>query len=323
MQRTVGYAGRVSVRCFPRCKRLCDDWGHMGDFPTLRAQYHEQGFVVVRKLLPPATIARLRRHAEEITGPNAQRLPTARLMQTAYARNGAVRLIKVSGLTEADPLFRDVATHHVLVDVVEALLGTRARRYRDVLICKPARTGGALSYHQDSAYWDVEPKALVSCWIGLGDVSEQASCLRVIPKTHLRETDHGTFLRGRYELPRAITRGLRQLVSLAGTGDNPDAGGSEYAWRAKRWVLANSTRYLPVLFDLQDLRIPPRLTADHPERLLPVEAGDVIFFHSLLWHASGPNETDQARFAEIVSFMPHDANVPGSVERWPLARTAR
>ncbi len=289
----------------------------------LRAQYHEQGFVVVRKLLPLATIERLRCHAEDITGTSARHLPTARLLQTAYDRNGAVRLIKASGLTEADPLFRELATTDALVDVVEALLGTRARRYRDVLIRKPARTGGALSYHQDSAYWDVEPKALISCWIGLGDVSEQASCLRVVPGTHRSEVEHGIFLRERHELPRVITRALRRLVSLAGTGDNPDIGGNELAWRAKRWVLAKSTRYLPILFDFQDLRIPPRVTAHSAEQLLPVHAGDVIFFHSLLWHASGPNQTDHARFAEIVSFMPHDAKVPRSVRRSPLARAQR
>ena len=91
-------------------------------------------------------------------------------------------------------MFREVATRPGLVDVIEALLGPGSRRFRDVLVVKPARTGGALSYHQDSAYWDVEPKALVSCWIGLGDVRADGSCLSVVPGTQTREIEHALYL---------------------------------------------------------------------------------------------------------------------------------
>jgi ectoine hydroxylase-related dioxygenase (phytanoyl-CoA dioxygenase family) len=111
-------------------------------------------------------------------------------------------------------------------------------------------------------------------------------------------------------------------VSLSGTGDNPDAtGGSTLAWKAKRWILADTTKYAPVLHDLQDFRIPLEALTDAQEVMLPVEAGDVIFFHSLLWHASGPNRTDVTRFAEIVSFMgPKAAFVGKGGGNFPLAR---
>jgi ectoine hydroxylase-related dioxygenase (phytanoyl-CoA dioxygenase family) len=111
-------------------------------------------------------------------------------------------------------------------------------------------------------------------------------------------------------------------VTVAGTGDNPEAtGGSTLAWKAKRWVLADTTKYAPMLHDLQDFRIPIEALKVADEVLLPVEAGDVIFFHSLLWHASGPNRTDSTRFAEIVSFMgPEAAFVGRGAGRFPLAR---
>ena len=111
-------------------------------------------------------------------------------------------------------------------------------------------------------------------------------------------------------------------MSLAGTGDNPEgAGGSLLAWRAKRWVLAETTKYLPMLFDLQDFRIPPAALTSEREVLLPVQAGDVVFFHSLLWHASGPNRSDVTRFAEIISFMGAAARFVGRGHgQFPLAR---
>jgi len=214
----------------------------MQDAAPLVDEFQRDGFIVVRGLLPRPDVLQLRSHAESLVSSDDPEQPARRYVQTAFNAQGAVKLVKASGLAEHDRLFNAVATCDGLVDVVETLLGPGARRFRDVLVVKPARTGGALSYHQDSAYWDVEPKALVSCWIGLGDVSEQGSCLSIVPGTHRREIEHGLFLRGRYEVPRPITRTLRRLVSLAGTGDNPTgAGGSALAWRAKRWILAETT----------------------------------------------------------------------------------
>jgi hypothetical protein len=283
----------------------------------LRRRYERDGFVVVPDLLPRQLIEDLRLHTEELLAPHDQPM-----VQTAYDAQGAPKLVKASGLAERDPRFEQLASFAPLVDVVEVLLGPGARRFRDVLVVKPARTGGSFSYHQDSAYWDVEPKQLVSAWVALGDVSAEASCLRVVPRTHGELIEHGLFLRGKVALPKPIVRGLRKLVSLAGTGDNPQkSGGNMTIWRLKQLVLARATRFVPALFDLQDYRLAPDLTEHCEEQSLPVRAGDVIFFHSLLWHASGPNRSEQSRYAEIVSFMSAEARYVGrGATHFPLAR---
>jgi ectoine hydroxylase-related dioxygenase (phytanoyl-CoA dioxygenase family) len=288
----------------------------------LRQSFARDGYVVVRSVLPRDEVLRARGHAEALIGGTDE--TSRRYVQTAFDATGGGKMVKASGLAEHDSVFNELATRPALVDVVETLLGTGSRRFRDVMVVKPARTGGALSYHQDSAYWDVEPKALVSAWIALGDVPTEGSCLSVIPGTHVREVDHTIYLRNRYELPKPVTRTLRRLVSLAGTGDNPEgAGGSVAAWKAKRWLLAETTKYAPVLFDLQDFRVPPEAVKKEREVFLPVEAGDVIFFHSLLWHASGPNQSETTRIAEIISFMGPTARFVGrGAGNFPLARRA-
>lgn len=230
--------------------------------------------------------------------------------------------MKISSLAENDPKFHELGTSTPLVDIIETLLGAGARRFRDVMIVKPGQTAGGFSYHQDSAYWDVEPKALVSAWISLGDVAENGSCLKIVPGTHLSLAEHGLFLRGRYAVPRPVTRMLRWFASLAGTGDNPDVTGNKALWKLKRLVLATATRFAPILFDLQDFRVPPPAVDKGREQLVPVQAGDVVFFHSLLWHATGANDSNQTRYAEIISFMSADARVAGcSGERYPGARS--
>jgi ectoine hydroxylase-related dioxygenase (phytanoyl-CoA dioxygenase family) len=289
---------------------------------ALRETFQREGFVVVRRLIPRADILALRAHAEALVRNDDG--TSGQLMQTAFDANGAVKMVKASGLAERDPQFHALATGSGLVDIVETLLGPRCRRFRDVMVVKPAHTGGALSYHQDSAYWDVEPKALVSCWIGLGDVAADGSCLSVVPGTHTSDDEQTLLLSGKYEVTRPLNRTLRRLVSLAGTGDNPQgAGGSVAAWKAKRWILAETTKYVPALFDLQDFRVPPDALQSRREIFLPVEAGDVVFFHSLLWHASGPNRSATTRYAEIISFMGDEARFVGRGRaQFPLARSA-
>jgi ectoine hydroxylase-related dioxygenase (phytanoyl-CoA dioxygenase family) len=284
----------------------------------VRSSYEREGFVVVPELFRRQEITDLRAYTDALL---FQRDPM--YLQTAYAKNGAVKLVKVSSLVERDPRYRQLAQRPALVDIVEALIGSGARRFRDVLVVKPARTGGSLSYHQDSAYWDVEPKALVSCWIPLGDVDQDSSCLRVVPRSHVSEMTHGLYLRGRHRVPSVVVRCLRRMVSIAGTGDNPDGGGgNSAAWKLKQLVLTGATRYAPMLFDLQDYRIAPEATRNCQERLLSVSAGDAIFFHSLLWHASGSNVSDHSRCAEIISFMAADARFVGrGCPHFALARS--
>jgi phytanoyl-CoA hydroxylase len=293
---------------------------------ALERDYRRDGYVVVRALLDRARVLGLRERAERLLAEDdPERNPHAPFLQKAFSRSGDLRFAKLSGLLERDPEFSEVFSSDAFVDVVELLIGPRARRFRDVLVVKPARTGGKLSSHQDSAYWDVEPMALVSAWVALGDVDAEQSPLTITPATHGRLVEHGIFLDGRHELPPPVSRGLRWLVSRAGTGDNPRAtGGSLPLWKLKRHVLATLTRYAPALFDLQDFRLPPALDASKPRVALPVRAGDVIFFHSLLWHSSSPNQSDVTRYAEIASFMPGDARVRGrDIQHFPEARRKR
>jgi hypothetical protein len=131
-------------------------------------------------------------------------------------------------------------------------------------------------------------------------------------------------LRNRWELPSPLTRGLRRLVSKAGTGDNPgNAGGNPALWRLKSAVLSRASRLLPVLGDLQDYRLRPDALAGARPVALPIRAGDAVFFHSLLPHATGPNLSANDRWADVISYMPADALVSaGAATEFPVARRA-
>jgi len=281
---------------------------------SLATAYERDGYVIARDLLPKSLVAHLARHTERDLVPACGTdSEVGRQIQSIYDSSRRLTVAKVNQLTDRDPEFGALAHHGPLVDAVEELVGIGARKFRDVLIIKPARSEAFFSYHQDSAYWDVEPKALVSCWIPLGDVSEASSCLRVIPGSHRALLPHGMFLPSGAPVPSPIVQALRKLVSVAGTGDAPRATGGNLAmWRLKRLV-TEATRRLPAITSLLDYRVDPRQLADAPQRevALPVAAGDVILFHSLLLHSSGANLTDHARYASIISYMSRDARYVG------------
>jgi ectoine hydroxylase-related dioxygenase (phytanoyl-CoA dioxygenase family) len=288
----------------------------------LCARYERDGYVVVRELIAPPEAAAL---AGEVRGilAGTPRADVARSqVQHQYGARRTLRTTKVSQLTRTTTTFAELAHRGDVVDVVEALIGPGARLFRDVVVGKPARTGGRFSYHQDSAYWDVEPKALVSVWVALTDAPLEAGCLNVIPGSHTVLRRHGLVLRDRLPVPTRISDGLRRIVSRAGTGDNPGvAGGDPRLWKAKSLVLSSATRWLPILADLQDFRVLPRALDGGEAVPVPLAAGDALLFHSLLVHGSGPNTSDHDRYAAIVSYAPAGARFTGhGVADLPPAR---
>jgi ectoine hydroxylase-related dioxygenase (phytanoyl-CoA dioxygenase family) len=260
------------------------------------ARYRQRGYLVLGGAVPrdelDAALESLR--APQSLGAVAQ--------NDRYNAAGRVDFRKIPNLAKANDAFRRLASSPAVVSAIEGLLGQEALLFRDVLVVKPARDGAYLDYHQDSEYWDVEPRALVSAWLTFRDVDVGDGCLRVIEGSHTRHYTHDLQLGDDRPLPRWVTAGLRRLVSLSGTGDS-DASGFSAARRLKNALLGRFTRHARFLGKLQDLHA--RVPEGEKSRAvdLPVRAGSAILFHSMLLHASNPNRSDRERPAYIPSYM--------------------
>lgn len=219
-----------------------------------------------------------------------------------YNTAGRVDFRKIPNLAKSAEVFRQLASAPAVVAAVETLLGQQALIFRDVMVVKPARDGAPLDYHQDSEYWDIEPRALISAWFPFRDVGVEDGCLRVIEGSHTRRYAHDLMVGDGRALPPWLTAALRRLVSLSGTGDS-DASGFRAARRLKNAVLGSFTRRARFLAKLQDLHA--RVPVEEKSRALdlPVRSGSVILFHSMLLHASNPNTSELERPAYIPSYM--------------------
>jgi non-heme Fe2+,alpha-ketoglutarate-dependent halogenase len=75
-----------------------------------------------------------------------------------------------------------------ILDAVEDLIGPDILIFSSRFWIKPGCDGSYVSWHQDSAYFGLEPNELVTVWLALTDSTIENGCLRVIPRTHLGET---------------------------------------------------------------------------------------------------------------------------------------
>ena len=81
--------------------------------------------------------------------------------------------------------FHDLVWHPAVTVPLEQLLGGPIRLLHDQLFAKPARSGGAVAWHQDYSYWTyIQPMAHASCWIALDDATVDNGCLQYVPGSH-------------------------------------------------------------------------------------------------------------------------------------------
>jgi phytanoyl-CoA hydroxylase len=159
--------------------------------PEQKARYARDGFLVFPQLFPRDVSGRLLERVDELLSGHAP-LPGGVRVQIEPAiertppgeggTDPAVR--KIECLIEHDERFFALARDPRLLDPVTDLLGPDVKLFRDALMMKPAHHGSAKPYHQDSAYWAIDPPDLCSAWIALDPATTENGCMRVLPGSH-------------------------------------------------------------------------------------------------------------------------------------------
>jgi non-haem Fe2+, alpha-ketoglutarate-dependent halogenase len=73
---------------------------------------------------------------------------------------------------------------HIL-DAVEDLIGPNIMCWNTHWFIKEANTPNYVSWHQDSNYWGLDTKDLVSVWVALSPATIKSGCMRMLPGSHL------------------------------------------------------------------------------------------------------------------------------------------
>ena len=85
----------------------------------------------------------------------------------------------------AAPWIVALARNKNIVDAVESLIGPDILLFGASMFSKKARDIRFVSWHQDAAYYGLDPQEEVTCWVGLTDADVENGCMRVMPGSHL------------------------------------------------------------------------------------------------------------------------------------------
>lgn len=94
-------------------------------------------------------------------------------------------------------LFRwvdEIVHDPAVLDPVEDLIGPDIRLFHLSVWPKSAHDPAYVSWHQDAAYFGLEPAVQVTAWVALTDAPVESGCMEVVPGSHrLGQLDHGRF----------------------------------------------------------------------------------------------------------------------------------
>jgi ectoine hydroxylase-related dioxygenase (phytanoyl-CoA dioxygenase family) len=161
-------------------------------YETLFDEYQRDGYAVVEDMFSPDELGELR---ERITAVAEGRVPGFPEKDIEYepgerGSRGVLAIRKINRCAENDAVFLKHAGKPGILDVVETLIGPDIKLFASQCFMKPPG-GIEKPYHQDSAYFTIEPLSLVTCWIALDDVTIENGCMWVIPASHRGELfDH-------------------------------------------------------------------------------------------------------------------------------------
>jgi ectoine hydroxylase-related dioxygenase (phytanoyl-CoA dioxygenase family) len=184
--------------------------------------YHRDGYLVVEDLLSPEEVEALRTRVRDYT--HGGRPPASIEVQVEprilrgelEVEHPGDGIRKLTGLVEADDLFRALGLHPNIVGIMEQILGPDLKMFRNAMLLKPPGVGSAKGMHQDSPYWPIAPMELCSCWLALDDATPENGCMEVLPGghrlgslPHVHVTDDYVVDPGCYDMREAVQAPVR------------------------------------------------------------------------------------------------------------------
>lgn len=155
-------------------------------------------------------------------------------------------------LARDDPFWIRLVSDDRLLDIAERFIGPDIALFATHYLCKPPLKGKAVEWHQDGAFWPLDPMRVVTLWLAISDSDPENGCLRVIPGSHtsklagMTQTDSDSVLRSRIDTDVDETRAV-DLVMRPGDVEvhHPNILHSSMPNRSSRWRRALTIRYIP------------------------------------------------------------------------------
>ena len=132
------------------------------------ARFEEHGYLFPKRAIGAAEAERYRlklEHYETVLGTEPQ------------------TYLKIKAHVAA-PWIVELARNEAILDAVESLIGGDIMLFGTSLFSKKGNDPRFVSWHQDSAYYGLEPHDEVTAWVALTPATRENGCMRVMPGSH-------------------------------------------------------------------------------------------------------------------------------------------
>lgn len=133
--------------------------------------YEADGYLIFREVIDTGLIAEASDHVAWLQ----ERHPELRGEELSHE------------LVASDPFWVRLVSDDRLLDIAEIFVGPDIALFASHYISKPPYSGQPVLWHQDGAYWPLEPMKVVTLWLAVDHSTPENGCLRVIPGSHRGE----------------------------------------------------------------------------------------------------------------------------------------
>lgn len=102
------------------------------------------------------------------------------------------------------PWFNDLVRHPRILDAIEDLIGPDILVWTSTFFIKEAQSPTFAAWHQDGAFFGLEPNEQVCAWVALTDASREAGCMEMLSS------------RGAARMLHHEAKGLKNSINRAG-----------------------------------------------------------------------------------------------------------
>jgi ectoine hydroxylase-related dioxygenase (phytanoyl-CoA dioxygenase family) len=136
--------------------------------PEQLRRYRSAGYALGGRILDAAALERLRREIDR----KIAALPAGR------------RPENMPSVHYDDPYFLDLFLSPPLVEVARQILGPDVALFVSYIISKQPGDGLAVRWHQDGAFFPIEPMETFTLWLAVDDSDRDNGCMQVVPGSH-------------------------------------------------------------------------------------------------------------------------------------------
>ena len=166
-----------------------------------RRFYEEKGYLYPLRVFSDRETQIFRRQFDDYTEENRERL--SKLIPRERRA--------VYGLTHFSlPWVYEIVSHPRVLDAVEGVLGPNLLVWGSDWFVKFPGDAAFISWHQDGAYWGLQPPKVTTAWIALSPSTQESGCMQVMPGTQKTELPQ----RETYALDNALSRGQEIAVDV-------------------------------------------------------------------------------------------------------------